>query len=62
MWIRHEPYYKLLITFAPPFPYQIMEFWRLKEEENSQLGPQLYEKLKNYIVKDIHVFEMKKTW
>ncbi len=36
-----------------------MEFWRIQEEENSQLGPQLYEKLKNYIVKNITVCEMK---
>lgn len=56
---RHESYYRLSISFVPPFPYQIMEFWRIQEEENSQLGPQLYEKLKNYIVKNITVCEMK---
>ena len=55
---RHEPYYKLRVTFAPPLPYKIQEFWRLQEEEDSQLGPQLYEKLKNYIVKDIKVREI----
>ena len=58
---RHEPYYRLLVTFAPPLPYKIQEFWRLQEEEeDSQLGPQLYEKLKNYIVEDIKVLEMKR--
>ena len=57
--IQHEPYYILLVTFVPPLRYQSLEFYQLQDEENLPLGPQLYEKLKDYVVKDIKVFEMK---
>ena len=57
--MRHELYYGVGISFTPPFLHKTREFWQLQEEENSQLGTQLYEKLKDYIVKDISTFELK---
>ncbi len=61
-WLQKEPYYGISILFEPPFSYQSLEFYQLQDEENLSLGPQLYEKLKDYTVKDIRVFEMKKNW
>lgn len=58
--MRHEAYYGVGISFEPPFSDKTQVFWQLQEEEeDSQLGPQLYEKLKDYIVKKISSFEMK---
>ncbi|WP_300725751.1 hypothetical protein [uncultured Rikenella sp.] len=57
--MRHEPYYGVKISFIPPYLHKVREFWRLQEEEELQLGPQLYEKLKDYIVKDIYMFELR---
>ena len=57
--LNRKSYYGLSIGFAPPFRHKIREFWDLQDAERSDLGPQLYEKLKDYIVTDISFFEMK---
>ncbi len=58
--IRHQSYYILTINFLPPLLHQSMELYQLQDEvERTELGPQLYDKLKDYVVKDIKVFEMK---
>lgn len=56
---RKEPYYRLSIQFAPPFDKKINDYWQLQEQEDMQLGPQLYEQIKDYIVESIAVVETK---
>lgn len=57
--LKKEPYFVLGISFEPPFYQKITDYWKIQEEENSQLGPQLYEKLKDYIVKNISIVELR---
>lgn len=55
----HESQYSLDITFAPPYNQKYDDLWKIKDTENIILGPQLYDKLKDYIVQDISVYETK---
>ena len=57
--MRKEPYISMSIQFAPPFYKKIDDYWQLQEQEDMQLGPQLYEQIKDYIVESIAVVEMK---
>lgn len=51
--------YRLRISFEPPYYEDIYNLYNIRDEEGQPLGPRLYDKLKNYVVKDIFVFEMK---
>lgn len=54
-----KSYYLVSFTFAPPYYEDIYNLYNIRDEEDQPLGPRLYDKLKNYVVKDIFVFEMK---
>ena len=57
--MRKEASPSVYVDFAPPYNQKIDGFWLLQEQEDSQLGPQLYEKLKDYIIQDISVVGLK---
>ena len=58
--LNRRPYYGLGVSFAPPYRHKIRVCWDLQDAEQSALGPQLYEMLKDYIVTKISSFEMQK--
>ncbi|HJE88785.1 hypothetical protein, partial [Rikenella microfusus] len=58
--LNRRPYYGLGVSFAPPYRHKTRACWDLQDAEQSALGPQLYEKLKDYIVTNIYSFEMQK--
>ena len=58
--LNRRPYYGLGVSFAPPYRHKTRVCWDLQDAERSELGPQLYEILKDYIVTKISSFEMQK--
>lgn len=55
---RKEVYYSLSVVFAPPFYQKIDPLWDIQEEEGT-LSPRLYELIKDFVVKDIVLVEIK---
>ena len=57
--LRHEPCYGISVVFASPYFQKADSLRRLRDSEGTALGSKLYEQLKNYIVKDIYMFELR---
>ena len=50
---RHEPYFVLAVKLAPPYHHNVWDLIKLKRQEQNQLGPQVYNAIKDYIVTDV---------
>ena len=50
---RHEPYFVLAVKLAPPYHHKWNDIVDLQDQEKKQLGPQVYNAIKDYIVTDV---------
>ena len=57
--LHKEPYLRLVVKFNAPYYQKIDTLWSIQEQEGIPFGPQLYEQIKDYVIQDISVFEMK---
>ncbi len=56
---QKEPYYSLTITFSPPYYQKLDDLYDIRDQEGIELGPKLYDLIKDYIVENLTIVEMK---